>query len=289
MKALLRAAGALFALLAGCRCSTEPAPSASPPASVSASSVSQAPKRQRAVGLTPLAAPSALTPLAVIGFDDAIAALPLGSTDSRPIVIVLGDRGADARTTCERWRAFAGYGFILCPSGKQDGEPHPSEMDANGDPSTGRARELRAALGALRKRFGEHVSPGPVVLAGVGRGARVAIQLARQEPSYFARLVLVGDGARDWSSGVATIYARGGGQRVLFACGDSNCAHDADGATVLSERAGLSSRRTGDAFDAGADAAAPGAPAPVIERAVGSGFPWLVEADASWRPPAPPP
>lgn len=289
MKALLRAAGALFALLAGCRCSTEPAPPASPPASVSASAASQAPKRQRAVGLTPLAASAAVTSLAVTGFDDAIVALPVGSTDSRPILIVLGDRGADARATCERWRAFADYGFILCPSGNQDGESHPSKEGAAGDPIPARARELRAALGALRKRFGEHVSPSSVVLAGIGRGARVAIQLARQEPSYFARLVLAGDGARDWSSGVATIYAQGGGQRVLFACGDSNCAHDADGATVLSERAGLSSRRVGDAFDAGADATAPGAPAPDIARAVGSGFAWLVESDSSWRPPAPPP
>ena len=53
-------------------------------------------------------------------------------------------------------------------------------------------RELRAALRSLKQRFERYVAKGPVLLAGFGAGADHAAFLARQEPTFFSRVALLG-------------------------------------------------------------------------------------------------
>ncbi|HEV8245263.1 MAG TPA: hypothetical protein VGP93_05825, partial [Polyangiaceae bacterium] len=75
----------------------------------------------------------------------------------------------------------------------------------------------------VKQRFGEYVAKGPVVLAGFGEGADEAALLARQEPAFFSRLVLVEGGQTLWSATAAGIFKAGGGERVLFVCSSSAC------------------------------------------------------------------
>ncbi len=160
-----------------------------------------------------------------------------------------------------------GYGFVLCPgTASKDGAPD--------IPST--EKRLRAALHELRHRFGDYISPGPVVVVGSEGSARLAPSLVKQEPGYFSRTVLVDGGFSGWSSGVATIFATRGGKRAAFVCTRPACATPADNAAVLTRRAGAEARSVLPG-DAGADKAS----------TLRSTFAWLVEGDADWKPPTP--
>lgn len=277
----------VLALAPGCRCSRSggPAPVASTSASA-AMTPSAPPKRQRAQGLPPLEAPEPRVALPVTGFGAAEVAVPTGAQDSRPVVIALHGDVGDPAGICDAWRMASSYGFVLCPRGTPrkvaDGAPPAFGFDD----ASSTERELRAALHALRERYKDYISPGPVVLGGFARGADIAAQISRQEPKYFARLALVQGGAAGWSSGVATIFARGGGQRVLFACGSEACVKDARNAALLTERAGVKARLVPEQLDASpfTAIAAPrfGVPAAhLLAQAWG----WLAEGDPSWMPP----
>ncbi len=244
------------------------------------------PKRKRAVGLPPLAATASRVSLSVSGFGAAEVAVPVGAKDSRPVVVALhGDTG-DPAALCDAWRAVSSYGFVLCPRGAARRAADGGAASYGFDDVPAAERELRAALAALRARFKDYISPGPVVLAGFGRGAGFAVQISRQEPAYFAHLVLLQGGADEWSSGVATIYAHGGGKRVLFACGSASCEKDARAAVVLSQRAGLAARLVPDQLD---DAAPSDVAAERFNAAaahlIAQSWAWFVDGDAAWRAP----
>lgn len=279
------AAVVLLSLAPGCRCSRDKAPA--PAASGSAAMTPAVkPKRKRSVDLPPLAAPGPRVSLAVSGFGAAEVAVPLGAKDSRPIVIALHGEDGDPAALCDAWRMASSYGFVLCPRGvpRRAADGGPPGFGFDGVPAA--EHELRAALHALRARFKDYLSPDAVVLGGFGRGADIAVQISRQEPSYFARLVLVQGGAGGWSSGVATIYARGGGKRVLFACGSERCSKDARAAVVLSERANLAARLVPQELDASPFAAIAGARFnTTAAHLLAQSWRWLVDDDPAWRAP----
>ncbi|MCA9594458.1 MAG: hypothetical protein KC776_14135 [Myxococcales bacterium] len=213
-------AAALLALLStgGCKCSKDKAPSVD-------------------AGLAPLAESSWLVPLDVPGFRPASVAVPLGAVTPRPIVIALHGSADRAEWQCGAWRSIVGpHPFVLCPAGVE-------RRDLPGRSGWGTqertAAELRKALTALKKKYGAHVAGGPVVLAGYGPGASRAIAIAKQEPSFFARLVLVNGGTRDWTAGNAAVFAHGKGKRVLFVCGMDACRHDVDRAVMFARHAGI--------------------------------------------------
>lgn len=247
------------AMFAGCRCQScsrkHPAGSASPSAR---SSASAPPKRKRSTHLHPLPGPAEQR-LAAGGAD---VQAPVGATDSRPVLIVLS--GANPEAACRTWRGVSrGYGFVLCPGIGSDEGGAPPDI-----PST--EKRLRAALHEIRRRFGDYISPGPVVLVGIGGSARLAPWLTKQEPAYFARIALVDGGFKEWSSGLATIFATRGGKRAAFVCTRPGCGAPAEDAAVLTRRAGAQARSV-QPGDAGVD-----------EAGV---FAWLIEGDADWKPP----
>jgi hypothetical protein len=223
-----------------------------PSASVSASAAASArPARKRSVGLAPLPGPpeQRLAPNASVF-------APANATDSRPVLVVLGTADAGA---CRHWRELShAYGFVLCP------------RPAHADRLSEQRQALRASLAALRRRFGDYVSPGPVVLIGVGASAVAAVSLLREEPAYFARVALVDAGFDAWTSGLATIFAEHGGKRALFVCTEPACAKAARDAAFLTHRAGAMSLVSEP--EAGA---APSRP----------DFAWLVDHDPAWKPP----
>lgn len=212
----------------GCTCGSEPAPSVSAGASASAASA-PAPPRE----LAPLVAESWRIDLPVPEFEPASVAVPLGARAPRPVVIALHGIADRAEWQCGTWTGIArAQAFVLCPRGVRKGQ-----VETFTD--VGRTeRELRAALKALKHRFGAHVAPGPVVLAGYSLGATHAVAIAKQEPSFFSRLVLVEGGHEAISATIAAVFARGGGKRVLFACGQAACEKAAERRMLFIRRAG---------------------------------------------------
>jgi pimeloyl-ACP methyl ester carboxylesterase len=182
--------------------------------------------------LAPLTASSWRVALDVPGFGAASLAVPLGATAPRPIVVVLHGQHDEAEWQCGSFRGVVGGSvFVLCPSGQAQGGQHGwGSVDET-------AAELRAGLGALKRRFGGHVAKGAIALIGYGAGGEVAAELARQEPSFFARLALVEGDPSAFSPTASKIFAERGGKRVLFFCTSSACDdRGAERATLLGRR-----------------------------------------------------
>ncbi len=221
--------------------------------------------------LAPLTAPSWSTPLEVKGFGPATLALPLGATTPRPIVVVLHGAADRAEWQCGSFRGvLGGRVFILCPQGVRSAVTGLYGLGSFDDS----VAELRAALAALKSRFGAHVAPSPVLIIGYAEGAAVAADLARQEPAFFARVALVNGDPAAFSSSATRIFAERGGKRVLFFC--TNHACEATGA----ERAVLLTRAGAAAKSIKANVG------PYLDQhftdALKAELPWLVEGDARW-------
>jgi poly(3-hydroxybutyrate) depolymerase len=234
------------------------------------SSAGCASKSKHSARLTPLTAPSWRASLDVKGFGPATLALPLGTTTPRPIAVVLHGARDRADWQCGSFRGLLGGGvFILCPQGVlQTAEGGLYGLGSVDDS----VAELRAALAALKARFGAHVAPSPIVLVGYAEGARVAADLARQEPSFFARVALVNGDPTAFSPSATKIFAERGGKRALFFCTGEAC-HDQG-----SERALLLSRR-GVAAKSVKREVGPYLDPPFIAALRGD-IAWLVEDDA---------
>jgi len=227
-------------------------------------------KRSRA--LAPLVASSWRVELELKNFAPAVVAVPLGATTPRPIAVIIHGARDRAEWQCGSFRGvLGGNAFVVCPRGmlaSAEGSLYGlGSFDEN-------AAELRAALAALKARFGAHVGGGPVVLVGYAEGAAMAADLARQEPSFFARVALVkGDPSTLSSTGVK-VFAERGGKRMLFFCASPECLDaGAERARWLTGR-GVAAKAVqaavGPYFD------------PAFADALSQEIPWLVEGDARW-------
>jgi pimeloyl-ACP methyl ester carboxylesterase len=178
----------------------------------------------RGPALAPLAAESWLITLPIEGFGDTLAAVPLGATEPRPVVVALHGIQDRAEWACGEWRGVAGPDpFVLCPRGvPSPGVPRSAGVFAHASaPQT--LREIDAGLRALRARFGAHVAEGPSTLVGFSLGANVGSRIAIEHPAAFPRLVLAEGGHGAWTRPAALAFAKGGGRRVLFACSQAAC------------------------------------------------------------------
>ncbi|HEY0462895.1 MAG TPA: hypothetical protein VGC79_01745, partial [Polyangiaceae bacterium] len=124
---------------------------------------------------------------------------------------------------CSALRSIAGPApFVLCPRGVARADFPASDPRYTFGTVDDTARELRAALAELKRRFGAYVAAGPVVFSGFELGADHVALIAAQEPSFFSRLLLIEPSPASWSSAQAALFGRGGGQRVLFAFGPAH-------------------------------------------------------------------
>lgn len=222
--------------------------------------------------LAPLSASSWRMELPVAGFGAATVALPLGATTPRPIAVVLHGASDRADWQCGSFRGVLGGNvFIVCPRGVAAREAERFMLGSIDDTSA----ELRAALAALKARFGEHVAASPVLLVGYAEGAMHAAELARQEPSFFARVALVHGDPTAFSSSAATIFGQRGGKRVLFFCTDAACDDNAVSRALLLTRARIQAKAVRK--DVG----------PYLDErftaALAQEVPWLLEGDTRFR------
>jgi len=192
--------------------------------------------------LAPLAASGWLVDLELPGFGKAALAVPLGATGPRPIVIALHGSADRPEWVCGAFRSIAGPApFVLCPRGVERSDFSAPDLRYSFGPPETTARELRAALTELKRKFGAYVAPGPVVFAGFEIGADQAAWIARQEPAFFARVVLVAPDKDTWPSSLAATFGREGGQRALFVCG-SPCRAEFELKAELTRHGGAEAR-----------------------------------------------
>ncbi|HEX2670404.1 MAG TPA: hypothetical protein VHM25_06015 [Polyangiaceae bacterium] len=192
--------------------------------------------------LAPLQASSWLIDLEVPGFGKSALAVPLGAKGPRPIVIALHGSADRPEWACAALRSIAGPApFVLCPRGIPRADFASNEARYTFGSADDTARELRAALAELKRRYDVDVAPGPVVFSGFELGADQVAFIAPQEPAFFSRLLLIEPSPASWSTSQAALFGPSGGQRVLFAFG---AAHRAELTlrAVLTSRAGAEAR-----------------------------------------------
>lgn len=192
-------------------------------------------------------APQAVPPLSLSPTDKPVLELAVGAgwraqvsapvalEQQRPVLLVLTQEPAP--TTCEQWSAAALQGaFTLCVSRDEVAKSRRKKPGKTWD------KVIRAALKGAKERFPKHLAPGSVVTVAYSEVEAVGVQLARESPRFFSRLVLVGSDDAGWDAALADHFAAQGGQRVLFLCQGSACAgHALRGATWL-RTAGVGTR-----------------------------------------------
>jgi predicted esterase len=248
-----------------------PAPSAAPPAAeASAPAASAAPAARPPLARGPFAA------LPVEGYAEAVVSLPSGATGPRPVLVAAHGNYDTPEWQCRVWREAVGArGFVLCPRGVPRRDS-PSRDDVRYEYASGAAleRELDAALAALGRAYEGYVDGEAIVYTGFSLGANMGSAIIRKRPGRFPRAVLI-EGGSTWAPGAAAAYAKGGGARVLWACGQPGCVQASERSAASFVKAG------GEARVVYAKGAGHTYDGPVAERVRGA-FDWLVEGDGRW-------
>ena len=220
--------------------------------------------------LPALAASSWIVPLIVEGFPEALVAVPVGSRTRKPLVVAMHGNFDRPEWACGSWRSVAGpEPFILCLRGdpRRDAPAADPRWTYKG-PSPA-LNELRAALAALRDRYGDRLADSPVVFAGFSLGAILGVAIISQEAG-FGRAVLVEGGHDAWTDDRARRFQALGGARVLFVCAQSACLGPASRAQAVLKKQGVLVRVVnagphGHSYDG------------EVAQATKVAWPWLIE------------
>jgi predicted esterase len=220
---------------------------------------------------------AALVALPVDGYEPSVVAVPMGATTQKPVLVAAHGAGGSPEWYCAFWRDVLGArAFVLCPRGRATSVFDPPDQRGYYYPDHHfLVREVNAALAALSARYPQHVDPGPVVFMGFSQGAIMGAIMLRTAPDRFSRAILVEGGFAEWSVPVARAYAKRGGQRVLFGCGNGGCATTAREAIRYLDKAGVQTRLIYDP-KTGHDIAGK------LASELVQSFEWVVEGDPRW-------
>lgn len=132
-------------------------------------------------------------------------ATPVGATRPSPLVLVQYDLKADPDRYCAALQqATSRAAFVLC---QRVGSTAP-QTDI---------LELKRGVELTKRRFGRYLGSGSAVLIAVRQSLRQSERLVRQEPGFFSRVLMIGRDVDGWSASTSTLFAKRGGNRVLFA------------------------------------------------------------------------
>jgi hypothetical protein len=231
-------------------------------------------------GLGPLTAEPSLMDLPVEGHLPAIAAIPVGVVERRPIAVIAHGMWGGPHWDCPMWRGvLGGYVFVLCPRGiPRPGQPKdlpPSGIAYTHASLDALGTEIEAGLTALRARYGAWMDEEAPLLVGCSLGAFYGATLGIRDPRRFPRLMLIEGGHDPWTADSARRFLAGGGDRVLFVCGQPDCVAAANAKTGVLRAAGVPVRvvaRLGSGHSCHGD----------VALAAKGAIPWLTERDPRW-------
>jgi hypothetical protein len=227
-------------------------------------------------GLVPLQSDPPIIPLLVDGFPDAVISVPRGATSPRPVVVATHGAWDFPEGLCDdqRW-IFRDRVWVVCPRGR----PMPDKT-FHYDSGPSLSREIDADVRALAARYPGYVDDQGMLYTGFSLGAILGVAVITGDPARFPRAVLIEGGEDKWSLALAAKYAKGGGQRVLFACGLRGRVPGAGQAASMLQKAGVDARVVlAKLPDAGQFIHWYNGPVAEETRAA---EPWLFEGDARW-------
>jgi pimeloyl-ACP methyl ester carboxylesterase len=147
--------------------------------------------------------------------------VPLGAREPRPIMIAIHGGSEKPEVACRAWRAITeGFPFLVCPRGFGGRE---SALGWRSTSDT--ASRIARAVAATKATFGSGImETTSMVLAGFSMGGSQVALLARSDPKTYRRIV-IGDSAHDPHPALtfSRVWAREGGERVVFLCTTSGC------------------------------------------------------------------
>jgi predicted esterase len=177
--------------------------------------------------------------LDVEGFNAAVVAVPVAAQEPRPVVLALHGNYDRPEWQCQVWRDVVGpRPWVLCPRGVPRSDA-PKRLDRWTYAGAKKLeQEIEAALAALVAAYPKHVDAEWPVFTGFSLGAILGVRLlSRKDKTLrFRAAVLVEGGYKGWHFASAKAFAAQGGERVLFACGQSACRHAAKQASRVLSR-----------------------------------------------------
>ncbi len=224
-----------------------------------------------------LRAEDELVALEVEGHGDAVVWLPVGATSPRPVMVATHGNYDTPESTCLIWgRIIRDRGFVLCLRGVPRADsPSPNDLVYHYKTPQAVTKELDAALAALAARFSAYVDAEALIYSGFSQGAYIGRHIVLADPARFPRTVLIEGAFEPWNSARCRTYAAGGGERLLFACGQWGCKRQSDRAARCLEQAGVASRVV---FAEGAGHTYGG----TVAQKIADAFDWIVAGDARW-------
>jgi hypothetical protein len=105
----------------------------------------------------------------------------------------------------------------------------------------------------------------------------LGVPFVARQPARFPRVLLIEGGHDPWTPSLARSFAKGGGKRVMFACGQESCLVDARRAQAVVAKAGVATKIV---YGPGVGHGYGGAVAEAIARELD----WLLEGDARFNP-----
>jgi hypothetical protein len=230
--------------------------------------------------LGPLTAEPSMMDLPVEGHFAAMAAVPVGVVERRPIAIIAHGMWGGPQWDCPMWRGvLGGYVFVLCPRGIPRPD-QPKSLPPSGVAFTHASLEaldgeIDASFDALRAHYGAWMDEEAPLFVGCSLGAFYGAMLGIRGPRRFPRLMLIEGGHDPWTLESAGRFRDGGGDRVLFVCGQHDCLRAANDKALVLHAAGVPVKVTAAL---GSGHACHGD----VALAARAALPWLTEHDARW-------
>lgn len=224
--------------------------------------------------LPPLTAEDPYWHVPVDGFGDAVVWLPLGTTTQRPLVIATHGNYDRPEWVCERWSYIVPDAFVVCPRGMPRSTDSGHTQRYHHRSRRYLDEELDALMPVVMARFGDRIAPGSTLYTGFSQGAIFGQRFIVREPARFSHAVLA-SGGDEWSQSDAEAFAAGGGEAVLFVCGQAECARNSERAAERLRELGVRAdvihhSGAGHTYDAD------------MVRDTIARLPWLFEGDARW-------
>lgn len=175
--------------------------------------------------------------LAIPGYLPAAIGIPT-DPQPKPILVALHGSFDQPEWHLETWYPlFQKHAFLLCTRGIK-------RVDSPQDPAFFRyvyreiEPELLLGMKLLQNKFSSQISSGPMMYLGFSQGAILGVPFLVKHAEQFPKAILIEGGTR-WTLDMAKTYAKRGGKKILFACGQQSCHRRALASAETLQKVGI--------------------------------------------------